>query len=537
MWLVRDANDHAIRALLRWFGVATLVALFCRPPARWPACWYWRANDMYSYASRAVISGYIIWLRREVVRNTPAGAAPYIGGIVLAGAVCILLLGNISSTNLLVWLSLPITVTGLCLLVIGTRRTRTIAFPLVYLFAMIPFWSLFTTPLQAPFQLYSAVLGVEALRIFELPVARDGVLIHLPTITLEVADVCSGVNQLVALMCIGVPVAHLHVRRWPKRLLILLLVVVIALISNGARVAAISLYAIQTASRPGTDVHGPYSFLRMTLISGIGFVVLFWLIARFSDRIAPDTSPSQADGRAVAGGTTGRRSAVIIGVAILAGALAFDHWHATVPVRPQASLALLPSTLAGWRAVVETAGAAGQAAGFDQAVSRRYVAADGAELELLVGYFDRQEQDHELVGYEVSRLLSMDTQPVAVDLNGRVRVRDCVIGEWPTPACNLLQSNGRVVSGDTSEMVDDPNSLTRKQQRRRRHCQGQGAVNLRSDTCRSAIFLRRLSRLQSLLRILTIIVAARAGECENDHESVTRVEGWSGLAPIAGCNR
>jgi EpsI family protein len=387
---------------------------------------YWSVNDTYSYGFLVpLISAYVIWLRRDLLRAAPVVPAIGVGSIVLGVAAGMLVFGRVSSTNLVVWLSLPLAIAGLSLLLLGVAMTRVMAFPIAYLFAMIPFWDLLTGKLQAPFQLYSAVVGVGALRLFDFPVVREGVLIHLPTVTLEVADVCSGVNQLVALLCIGIPAAHLRVRRWHSRILIVTSAAVIALLSNGVRVAAISLYVIQTGSGPGDDVHGPYSVLRMTLISGVGFLILFWLISRFADPVSPGVSGSPPAGERLAGPRAPGLRAAGVAVAILAATIAFERFHHVAPVPLRVEFTLLPSVLAGWRVLgAPMSPRTVQPAGFDREVSRRYVAPDGTEVELLVGYFERQRQGHELVGYEVSRLLAMETGPFPVDLRSDVRVKD-----------------------------------------------------------------------------------------------------------------
>jgi EpsI family protein len=460
-------NDFG--APLRRVGAALLVAMFLLlyyAPLR-SLAEYWTLNDMYSYGFLVpLISGYVIWLRRDLLRVTPVIPALHAGAIVLGTAVCMLVLGHVSSTNLLVWMSLPIAIAGLCLLVLGVRMTRAVAFPLAYLFAMIPFWDFLTVRLQAPFQLYSAIVGVETLRFFGLPVIREGVLIHLPRVTLEVADVCSGVNQLVAILCIGIPVTHMHVRRWPKRLLIVMLAVVIALLSNGVRVAVISLFALQTASGPGDDVHGPYSVLRMTLISGVGFLVLFWLIARFSDPASPGGGPgtTAAERRPAAG--TRSLAGLSVAVAILGGTIAFERWHQVAPVPLEAELGQLPSAIGEWRDAGAWASSPSvQAGGFDRELSRRYVAPDGSEVELLVGYFEQQRQGHELVGYEVSRLLSMETGPFAVDLNPDVRVKDFLTSNQGRlhHVTYWYHLNGRIVSdGYRAKLWTAWDSLTRR---------------------------------------------------------------------------
>src|SRR5204863_254874 len=107
--------------------------------------------------------------------------------------------------NLLEELSIVVTMSGLTLLIFGRRIFRIVLFPLAYLLAMVPIWDAFTVRLHPIFQLYSARIGVYILQAMGIPVLREGVSIELPNVTLEVAQACSGINYLIAVLCVGYP--------------------------------------------------------------------------------------------------------------------------------------------------------------------------------------------------------------------------------------------------------------------------------------------------------------------------------------------
>jgi exosortase len=249
---------------------------------------YWAANDMYSYAFLVpLISGLLVWVKRDELQHVPVTSGLIPGAALAAGGLLMLLAGRTSGTNLIEQFSLVITVAGLVWLVLGGTMLRRLLFPVVYLFAMIPFWESLTSRLHPYFQLYSAAFGVAALRFFGLPVYTEGVLIQLPNVTLEVAQACSGINYLIAVLCIGIPVTHLYIRSWPRRMVIVGLAVLIALLSNGLRVAIVALLAFHDIRGANGDIHGPFALLRSLLISGVGYVALFALIHWFSDRHPP----------------------------------------------------------------------------------------------------------------------------------------------------------------------------------------------------------------------------------------------------------
>ena len=371
---------------------------------------YWGTNDTYSYGFLVpVISGYLVWMSRDQLRRVPRIPNLSLGTAVLGGGLAMLLAGRLSHTNLIDELSLIVTLCGATLLIFGTRMLRSLAFPMAYLLAMIPFWDFITNRLHPFFQLYSAAFGVAALRLFGVPVLlRNGIFIELPNITLEVADVCSGVNNLIAVLCIGVPLTYSFVKGWGRRLVIVASAVLIALLSNGIRVAMVSLFAYHGIAGENGDIHGPFSLLRTVAISGVGFLVLFWLISRFAENGSTFacSAPSQDTNVAPGPAPTSRRAALIV-TTVLALFFGFDRWHVVSAVPLRASLVAFPTTIGHWQS-----GSGGSFSGdltsvdFDDTLSRNYTDPDGTELNLSLGYFENQRQGRELVGHGVRSVLS-----------------------------------------------------------------------------------------------------------------------------------
>jgi EpsI family protein len=395
---------HLTRSRAQWRSLAAggvLAVAFAA--AYWPTirkmAEYWSTNDMYSYGFLIpVITGYLIWSRRARLRDIPVQPSFTLGSTVLAVGLGLLVIGRVSATNIVEEFSLPVSVSGVTLLVFGRELTRSIAFPLAYLFTMVPFWDILTGRLHLPFQLYSAAIGVSALRALDLPVLHNGTFIELPNITLEVAQVCSGVNNLVAVLCIGVPLTHYYVARWPKRLLIIGSAVLIALLSNGVRVAGVCLFAFYDIRGADGDIHGPYALLRSLFISSVGFIVLFWLISHFADR-AHDQLTTDSPSRSPAAVMRTRLAAFGVALAMVVVSGTFQWWWPNGPVPLAAGLVDFPTTIGRWELGHDASLGEGlNSLDFDQKLVRGYSTADGEEVTLLLGYLSKQVQGRELAG-------------------------------------------------------------------------------------------------------------------------------------------
>jgi EpsI family protein len=216
----------------------------------------------------------------------------------------------------------------------------------------------------------------------------------------------------------------------------------------------IGAFAYHGITGPDGDVHGPFSLARTTLISAIGFLILFWLISRFSDAPVATAKTEPRDHErwpdvSMSGRTVGLGFA--LAAAFFASTAAFDHWNEAASVPLATDLAQFPRVVARWRAVGEPlASAPADAVRFDNSLSRRYAAPDGTQLDLLLGYFERQRPVHELVGFEVSRLLSRRENVTPRLLTRDVRVTDfvTVVNGEPYHVTYWYVLNGQILSGD-----------------------------------------------------------------------------------------
>jgi exosortase/archaeosortase family protein len=105
-----------------------------------------------------------------------------------------------------------------------------------------------------------------------VPAAREGTRLLLPHITLVVAEVCSGVNFLIAVVAIGIPLAYLTLRSWSRRLLLVTFGVLVSILSNSFRIA---LIGILNYAGVGGDIHGPFHVLQGMFVAVIGYIALF----------------------------------------------------------------------------------------------------------------------------------------------------------------------------------------------------------------------------------------------------------------------
>jgi exosortase len=89
----------------------------------------------------------------------------------------------------------------------------------------------------------SSSLAEHALAAVRIPVLREGNVIMLPEVTLDVTDACSGIRSLVSLTALGVLYAYLTDRRLWVRALLVSATLPIAVIANALRVSGTAMAA------------------------------------------------------------------------------------------------------------------------------------------------------------------------------------------------------------------------------------------------------------------------------------------------------
>ena len=228
---------------------------------------------------------FLIWLRREPLSKLQPTAS--MSGIFLVVAAGLLwILGSLANASIIQNLAAVAFIPLSVWTILGRRVTREIAFPLFYLFFMIPFGEFLIPQLMN----FTADFTVAAGRLSGVPIYRDGLFMTIPNGSFKVVDACSGVRILIASLAVGVLFAHLSFDSWSRRILFLASTVVLAMVTNGLR-AYIVVMMGHLISMDAADSH----IWLGNLLFGILIIVLLVVGSRFSDKDGGDEIPVHLD--------------------------------------------------------------------------------------------------------------------------------------------------------------------------------------------------------------------------------------------------
>ncbi|NOQ50940.1 MAG: exosortase [Desulfuromonadaceae bacterium] len=196
----------------------------------------WSHDENYSHGFLVpLISGYFAWQKREEL--TQLTIRPANSGIILILFALSLLIAGIAAQEFYTRRSsLVFLLCGIVLFLYGWEWLKGLALPLGFLFFMIPLPYIIYDAIAFPLKLFVAKFSVITLKLMGVVVLREGNIIMFPETVLEVADACSGLRSLMSLLALGVALAVFSQRTNSRRILLVLLTVPIAILTNMIRV-------------------------------------------------------------------------------------------------------------------------------------------------------------------------------------------------------------------------------------------------------------------------------------------------------------
>jgi len=232
----RNANlplwqGAAIAALLLWLYAPTLSHLVLQ--------WWHDPNFSHGFFV-PLFSAFVLWQERS--RLTALDLRPSWSGLaILFFGLSMLVIGRWGADIFLPRLSLLIVLAGLTILFLGWNFFRAILFPWAFLLLMIPIPAIIFNKITFPLQLLASKIASLSLAAMGVPVLREGNVIVLAAMRLEVAEACSGIRSLMSLLTLAVIYSYLVERRTAARLALALASIPIAVGANSVRIIGTGL--------------------------------------------------------------------------------------------------------------------------------------------------------------------------------------------------------------------------------------------------------------------------------------------------------
>ena len=186
----------------------------------------------------------------------------------------------------LVILSFVLFLIGGLALVFGRETFVSIRFPMLFLFFMIPMPTTVAHVISVGLQHASADASYALFQLTGTPTFREGLAMHLPELSIEVAEECSGIRSSLVLFITSILGGHLFLRAPWKKTIFAFSVLPLGILRNAVRILTISLLTIHVDPE---IIHGPLHHRGGPIYFVLSLPVLFviLLILRRIGRSAP----------------------------------------------------------------------------------------------------------------------------------------------------------------------------------------------------------------------------------------------------------
>lgn len=222
--------------------------------------WSRSAEYAHGYVVPLVAAGIFVWKWRTRLHAVPLQTA-YSGLVVIALAMLLYAVGVKAAVPRIVATSFVVLVFGLILYLGGWAWAKELWFPCAFLLFMIPL-NFLDPYVSFPLRMFVAELSTRLLNLFGLAVYRQGTGIYSQLgrfAPLDVADPCSGIRSLVALMALTALYGYITMDRAWKKWLLFAASIPLAMLGNLARIATVALVAQGFGEQWAMTIYHDYS--------------------------------------------------------------------------------------------------------------------------------------------------------------------------------------------------------------------------------------------------------------------------------------
>lgn len=180
-------------------------------------------------------AAFLLWDNRREYRSTPIQPS-WAGLVLVVLGLFALLLGRLGADLFFQRTSFILLLAGIVWTLLGRPMLSRAKFFFFVLLLAIPLPTIVFNQITFPLQLLASRFASDLLPLAGVPVLRDGNIIQLPAMPLEVAEACSGIRSLMSLFTVAVIYGYFLEKATWRRVVLALSAVPIAVTANVARI-------------------------------------------------------------------------------------------------------------------------------------------------------------------------------------------------------------------------------------------------------------------------------------------------------------
>lgn len=220
---------------------AAALALVLATMSAWAAMAHqWWNIDTYNHLLLVpLITAWLVALKEEELSRL--APQPFLPGLIgVAAGLALWRAGEGTGINLVAQAGAVAALQAAAVTILGLRTSLVLALPIAFAAFLVPFGDEIIPPLQA----ITAEIAIALTHASGVPAKIDGIYIDTPAGLFIVAEACSGVKFLIAMVTLGVLVCATRFNRWRTRAGFMAACVIVPILANGVRAWA-TIYVAQ----------------------------------------------------------------------------------------------------------------------------------------------------------------------------------------------------------------------------------------------------------------------------------------------------
>lgn len=265
---------------------AVLFGILFANPARSLAEVWWTDDSNGHGLLLAPLSFYLAWKAGKAPKAAPQLG---LGVLMLLMAVVARYAADLAAELFVMRCSMILAAGGLVVCYGGMRQLLHWWLPFTLVTLSVPIPEVLLNTIALPLQFTASEIGYKLLETRDIPMKLSGNVILMagkmgqPPQQLFVAEACSGLRSLTALISLGVLLGALFLRAWPLRVLLIALTIPVAILINGVRIFATGFLVYYVSPEMG---QGFMHTSEGMLMFGVSFLItgmITWAMSKGED--------------------------------------------------------------------------------------------------------------------------------------------------------------------------------------------------------------------------------------------------------------
>jgi exosortase len=177
---------------------------------------------------------------------------------------------------------------GTAIFCFGTKTFRSLLFPFLFLFWLVPFPAIVLNRIVSLLQQTSASMTYLLFAAVGVPVNQDGVLLSIPGLTIEVAKECSSIRSSLMLMVTSMVLAHLFLRSPWRKAAVVMAAIPLSVVKNAIRIFTLSMLGTRVDAGFLTGRLHHQGGIVFFLLSLVVLCALIWVLQKMEVRNASE---------------------------------------------------------------------------------------------------------------------------------------------------------------------------------------------------------------------------------------------------------